>query len=69
MAGAVRLLAADRGLDYRRFGLVAFGGAGPLHAPMIARRVGLTSVVIPPQPGPRRRPSARWPATCGSTAT
>jgi N-methylhydantoinase A len=51
MAGAVRLLAADRGLDYRRFGLVAFGGAGPLHAPMISRRVGLTKVVIPPSPG------------------
>jgi N-methylhydantoinase A len=51
MAGAVRLLAADRGLDYRRFGLVAFGGAGPLHAPMIARRVGLTKVIIPPSPG------------------
>jgi N-methylhydantoinase A len=51
MASAVRLLAADRGLDYRRFGLVAFGGAGPLHASMIARRVGLTRVVVPPSPG------------------
>jgi N-methylhydantoinase A len=51
MAGAVRLLCADRGVDYRSLDLMAFGGAGPLHASLIARRLGLRRVVIPPEPG------------------
>jgi N-methylhydantoinase A len=51
MAGAIRLLCADRGLDYRGFDLMAFGGAGPLHAALVARRVGLRGVIVPPSPG------------------
>ncbi len=51
MANAVRLLCAGRGLDYRRFDLLAFGGAGPLHASLTARRVGLPAVIVPPSPG------------------
>jgi len=51
MANAIRLLATNRGLDYRRFELVAFGGAGPLHAAHLARRVGLAGVLVPPSPG------------------
>jgi N-methylhydantoinase A len=51
MANAVRLLCADRGLDYRRFDLMAFGGAGPLHAAALARRIGLERVLVPPSPG------------------
>jgi N-methylhydantoinase A len=51
MAGAVRLLCAARGLDYTRFDLMAFGGAGPLHGAQLARRVGLRRVVVPPSPG------------------
>ena len=51
MASAVRLLCADRGLDYRRFDLMAFGGAGPLHAGALARRIGLARVLVPPSPG------------------
>jgi N-methylhydantoinase A len=51
MANAIRLLCADRGLDYRRFDLEAFGGAGPLHAALLARRVGLGRVIVPPSPG------------------
>ena len=51
MANAIRLLCADRGLDYRRFDLMAFGGAGPLHAGALARRVGLARVLVPPSPG------------------
>ena len=51
MANAVRLLCADRGLDYRRFDLMAFGGAGPLHAAALARRIGLERVLVPPNPG------------------
>ena len=51
MANAVRLLCADRGLDYRRFDLMALGGAGPLHAGALARRIGLERVLVPPSPG------------------
>lgn len=51
MAGAIRLLCADRGLDYRAFDLMAFGGAGPLHGALLARRLGVRTVLIPPQPG------------------
>ena len=51
MAGAVRLVTVDRGYDYREFDLVAFGGAGPLHAAEIARRMGMRRVIVPPSPG------------------
>jgi N-methylhydantoinase A len=51
MANAIRLLCADRGLDYRRFDLMAFGGAGPLHGGLVARRIGLPRVLVPPSPG------------------
>ncbi len=51
MANAVRLVVADRGLDARRLDLVAFGGAGPLHAALLAQSAGLAGVVVPPHPG------------------
>ena len=51
MAEMVRLATLRRGLDPRDFALVAFGGAGPLHAADIAREVGVDCVVIPPVPG------------------
>src|SRR5262249_59300363 len=51
MAGAIRLLCAERGLDYRGFDLMSFGGAGPLHAAVLARRIGLRRVIVPPSPG------------------
>lgn len=51
MASAVRLVTVDRGYDYREFDLVAFGGAGPLHAVAIARTLGMARVIIPPTPG------------------
>jgi N-methylhydantoinase A len=51
MAGAIRLVTVDRGFDYRDFDLVAFGGAGPLHAAEIARRMGMRRVIVPPSPG------------------
>lgn len=51
MASAIRLLCADRGLDYRRFELMAFGGAGPLHGAPLMRRLGLPGMVVPPNPG------------------
>lgn len=51
MAEMVRLVTVRRGLDPRDFALVAYGGAGPLHAGDIAREVGVKRVVVPPYPG------------------
>ena len=51
MANAIRVLSIDRGLDPREFALVAFGGAGPLHAGEIAAKMGMTRVVVPVYPG------------------
>lgn len=51
MSNAIRLLAAERGVDYRRLQLIAFGGAGPLHAAALARAVGMAGVIIPSDPG------------------
>ena len=51
MANAIRVLSIDRGLDPREYTLVAFGGAGPLHATDIAAKMGMTRVVIPVYPG------------------
>ncbi len=51
MAEMVRLATLRRGLDPRDFALVAFGGAGPLHACEIAREVGIPKVVVPLYPG------------------
>jgi N-methylhydantoinase A len=51
MAGAVRAVSVGRGYDPREFGLVAFGGAGPMHALDIADELGIPSVVLPPVPG------------------
>jgi N-methylhydantoinase A len=51
MATAVRRVTIERGYDPRDFAMVAFGGAGPLHAVAVAREIGMNRVVIPPQPG------------------
>jgi N-methylhydantoinase A len=51
MAGHIRRKLLERGLDPRGFSLVAFGGAGPLHANRILREVGLARAVIPYYPG------------------
>ncbi|MEJ0069050.1 MAG: hydantoinase/oxoprolinase family protein [Pseudomonadota bacterium] len=51
MAGHVRRKLLEKGLDPRRFSLIAFGGAGPLHANRILREVGMTQAVIPYYPG------------------
>jgi N-methylhydantoinase A len=40
-----------RGRDPRRLALVAFGGAGPLVAPFVARELGMPAVIVPPHPG------------------
>jgi N-methylhydantoinase A len=51
MAGALRLVSVQRGYDPRDFALVAFGGAGPLHANAVARIMGSFPVIVPPAPG------------------
>ena len=51
MAGHVRRNLLARGLDPRDFSVIAFGGAGPLHANRLLREVGLASVVVPYFPG------------------
>lgn len=51
MANAIRLVTVDRGLDYREFDLLAFGGAGSLHAADVAATLGMRRVVVPLHPG------------------
>ena len=51
MIGAIRVVSVERGYDYRDCTLVAFGGAGPLHAAEIAREMGIRTVLIPRAPG------------------
>jgi N-methylhydantoinase A len=51
MLGALRVITVQRGLDPREFGIVAFGGAGPLHANALAELLGCYPVLVPPNPG------------------
>jgi N-methylhydantoinase A len=51
MALAIRELTVAQGLDPRDFALVAFGGAGPMHAAEIALEIGINEVIFPPAPG------------------
>ena len=50
MAGAIRNITTRRGLDPREFALVASGGAGPVHAGLVARELHIPTVVIPVYP-------------------
>jgi N-methylhydantoinase A len=51
MAGAIRRISVEHGLDPRDFVLFSYGGGGPLHAAALARELSIPSVVIPPEPG------------------
>lgn len=51
MFGALRLVSVQQGFDPRDFALVAFGGAGPLHANALAKLLGSWPVIVPPSPG------------------
>jgi N-methylhydantoinase A len=51
MAQAIRTLTVDHGVEPRDFTLVAFGGAGGMHAVFIARELGISEVVVPQFPG------------------
>jgi N-methylhydantoinase A len=51
MSYAVKGVTTERGLDAGDFALVAYGGAGPLHAVEVAREIGIRTVIVPPAPG------------------
>ena len=51
IADAVRLISVQKGYDPRDFALVAFGGAGPLHAAAVARELSIPTVIVPLHPG------------------
>ncbi len=51
MAGALRVVSVQRGHDPRDFALVAYGGAGPMHANAVAKIMGSFPVIVPPAPG------------------
>ena len=51
MSKILRIVSVERGFDPRRFALVAFGGAGPMHACPLAEELQISDIVIPPNPG------------------
>ncbi len=51
MFGALRLVSVQKGYDPRDFAMVAFGGAGPLHANALSKLMGSWPCIIPPAPG------------------
>jgi N-methylhydantoinase A/oxoprolinase/acetone carboxylase beta subunit len=72
MERAVRVVTVERGVDARELALVAFGGAGPLHACAVAQALDMCAVIVPPRAGvlsavglvcsPRQRELVRsWP--------
>jgi N-methylhydantoinase A len=51
MAAASKIYAVDKGKDVRRYPLLAFGGAGPIHARDVAQRIGCSEVLVPANAG------------------
>jgi N-methylhydantoinase A len=51
MVGEIRAITAERGVDPAGYALLAGGGAGPLHAALIARELGIGSIIVPSYPG------------------
>jgi N-methylhydantoinase A len=51
MSYAVKGVTTERGLDAGDFALIAYGGAGPLHAVEVAREIGISTVIVPTAPG------------------
>ena len=66
VANAVRLDTIERGIDPREYTLVAYGGAGPLHACGVGDALGISRVIVPPHPGSARRSGPRS-RSCAST--
>ncbi|MEV4346350.1 hydantoinase/oxoprolinase family protein [Actinoplanes sp. NPDC049596] len=51
MAQAIRTITVSRGIEPRESALVAFGGAGPMHAVFLARELGIAETIVPRFPG------------------
>jgi len=51
MANAIRALTVERGIDPREFVMVAFGGAGPMHAVFLAEELQIPKIIVPYSPG------------------
>lgn len=51
MLRALRLVSVQRGYDVREFALIAYGGAGPVHAGALARQAGIASIIVPAHSG------------------
>ncbi|HEY6364415.1 MAG TPA: hydantoinase/oxoprolinase family protein, partial [Candidatus Binatia bacterium] len=51
MAGAIRKISVEHGLDPRDFVLFSYGGGGPLHASALAHELSIPTIIIPPEPG------------------
>jgi N-methylhydantoinase A/oxoprolinase/acetone carboxylase beta subunit len=79
MERALRAVSVERGVDPRSLALVAFGGAGPLHACALADALGMPAVIVPPRAGvlsavgllcsPVQRDLVRsWPASVDELA-
>jgi hypothetical protein len=51
MAKAIRVISVQRGHDPRDYALMAFGGAGPLHAARLARELDMKRILVPRNPG------------------
>jgi N-methylhydantoinase A len=79
MTRAVRVVTVERGIDPRRYALLAFGGAGPLHAAAVAEELGIDHVLCPSASGvlaalglvvsPRRRDAQRTVMMRGAALT
>src|SRR4030043_1396448 len=52
MAPAIRLVSVERGYDPREYTLIAYGGAGPIHAACLANDLEIQEILVPPNPGP-----------------
>ena len=51
MEHAIRIVSVERGRDPRRYAMIGFGGAGPLHAARLARKIGVPTVIVPRNAG------------------
>jgi N-methylhydantoinase A len=79
MVRALRVITVERGVDPRRYAMLAFGGAGPLHAAAIADELGIETIVCPRASGvlaalglivaPRRRDAQRTVLLTGEGLT
>src|SRR5207248_1429406 len=69
MADRIRLVSIKRGFDPRRYVLVAFGGAGPLHGPALLDELPIRGVLVPTRPGVLSAIGLAWGATEHDSAT